>query len=156
MIDYFINFKRLPNLIINNGENILQVNVRSNEIRNVYKYIYQDLINENRFDMNIINQLNDNNIFTYLHENSKLYSKIRSKEDFIQRAKDKAKVIRNSIIVSIGIVGFSPIPFIDVPIEIYLTAQMILMIFYSYEFSVNNEFIDNFFYIHMEKKPKEH
>ena len=99
MIDYFINIKRLPNLIINNGENILQVDVRSNEIRNVYKYIYQDLINENRFDMNIINQLNDNNIFTYLHENSKLYSKIHSKEDFIQRARKKANEgIKNNVI----------------------------------------------------------
>ena len=102
MIDFFINIKRLPNLIINNGENILQVNVRSNEIRNVYKYIYQDLINENRFDMNIINQLNDNNIFTYLHENSKLYSKIHSKEDFIQRARKKANEgIKNNVIQQI-------------------------------------------------------
>ena len=100
MIDNFID--RLPNLIINNGENILQVNVRSNEIRNVYKYIYQDLINENRFDMNIINQLNDNNIFTYLHENSKLYSKIHSKEDFIQRARKKANEgIKNNVIQQI-------------------------------------------------------
>ena len=70
---------RFPKLIINNGENILQVNVR-NEINKVYKYIYQDLIKENNFDLNKINQLNDENLFTYL-QNFTLYSKIHSKED---------------------------------------------------------------------------
>jgi len=142
MIDNFGT--KFPNLIINKGENIIQINIR-NDIKSVYKYIYQDLLKENKFDMDKISHMNDDDLIKYLNKNTTLYSNIGFKEDFIKRAVKKANIIRNSIISSVAIVGFSPVPFIDVPITLFLIAQMILMMFNSFGFSVNIEFINNFF-----------
>ena len=142
MIDNFGT--KFPNLIINKGENIIQINIR-NDIKSVYKYIYQDLLKENKFDMDKISHMNDDDLIKYLNKNTTLYSNIGFKEDFIKRAVKKANIIRNSIISSVAIVGFSPVPFIDVPITLFLIAQMILMMFNSFGFLVNIEFINNFF-----------
>lgn len=70
------------NLIWDNGNNILEVDLIkgvegwTNEI---FRYIYNDLFHNNRFDDNTINQINNlqnRRLFPYLNNNFDLFSKI--------------------------------------------------------------------------------
>ena len=65
----------LNNLIKDNGNNILEVDLikgvegRTNEI---FRYIHNDLLENNRFDDNVINRVNnlpEDEIYPYLHDN---------------------------------------------------------------------------------------
>ena len=76
--------KGLNNLIVENGNNILEVDLirgvegRTNE---AFRYLHNDLQQNNRFDDNVINQVNhlpEEELYPYLHNNFKFFSKISS------------------------------------------------------------------------------
>ena len=76
--------KGLNDLIVENGNNILEVDLirgvegRTNE---VFRYLHNDLQQNNRFDDNVINQVNhlpEEELYPYLHNNFKFFSKISS------------------------------------------------------------------------------
>ena len=139
------------NLVIENGNNIIEVNLikglegRTNEI---FKYIYNDLIINNRIDQNMIQhiqQLNENNLFNYLHSHLNIFSRIRNVEDLIDRGNKKSNIIIYTTISLVTCVGFCPIPFVDVPIFLLLTATMLIKIFKSYGYRIEYELIRDFF-----------
>ena len=143
----------LNNLIKDNGNNILEVDLikgvegRTNEI---FRYIQNDLLENNRFDDNVINQVNhlpEDEIYPYLHNNFELFSEISSREDFIYRGRVKADLIIAGTIPVIIAAGFSPIPFIDIPIFLLLTALMLISIFKAFGFTIDIIIFRNFFNI---------
>lgn len=136
LIDY-LKARGFINLIKNNGENILEVDLilgmegRTNEI---FRYIYNDLTQNNRFDNNVINEinnLNNQNLFPYLSRFD-LFSRIHSIEDLIERGNRRADLIIAGTIPLMIAVGFSPLPFIDIPIYLFLMSVMIINIFKAF------------------------
>ena len=150
LIDY-LRSNGFNNLIRNNGNNILEVDLiqgvegRTNEI---FRYIHNDLTQNNRIDNNVINQINDlqnQQLFPYLHNHFDLFSKISSMEDLIERGNNRANLRIAATIPLIIAVGFSPIPFIDIPIYLLLIALMLIGIFNDYGFYINKETFKTFF-----------
>lgn len=136
LIDY-LKARGFINLIKNNGENILEVDLilgmegRTNEI---FRYIYNDLTQNNRFDNNVINEinnLNNQNLFPYL-SSFDLFSRIHSIEDLIERGNRRADLIIAGTIPLMIAVGFSPLPFIDIPIYLFLMSLMLINIFKAF------------------------
>lgn len=153
LIEY-LNTRQFNNLIRDNGNNILEVDLingvegRTNEI---FRYIYDDLTHNNRFDNNAINEINrlqNQELFPFLHNNYDLFSKISSENDLIERGRRKANFIIGGTIPLVIAAGFSPIPLVDIPIYLFLLAVMIINIFKAYGFQVNFENLENFFYIY--------
>ena len=152
IIDYFqTNFN---NLVINNGDNILEVDIKK-EANRIFEYIYKDLNNRN----NLINTQNmsenqliaylqnmsENQLITHLNNNTDFFSRISSREDYINKAENKANMIRNKTIMFASLASFSPIPFVDVPIILFFIAKMVIDIFIAYGFLVNKPIINDFF-----------
>ena len=146
-----LRIRGFNNLIKDNGSNILEVDLilgqqgRTNEI---FRYIYNDLTHNNRFDDNVVNQINNlpvRDIYPYLHANFELFSRIFSIDDFIARGQRKADLIINGTIPLMIAVGFSPIPFVDVPIFLFLIATMLINIFKAYGFTIDIQILRNFF-----------
>ena len=139
------------NLIIGEGNNILEVDlIRGVEGRTseIFRYIYDDLISNNRLDDNAFNQINalpNRQLFNYLHNNLNFFSRISSVDDLIERGNRISNILTGSTIPLIIAAGFSPIPFIDIPIFILLTALMLINIFKAYGFNINIQIFRNFF-----------
>ena len=147
------------NLIKGNGNNILEVDLingvegRTNEI---FRYIYNDLTHNNRLDENRINEINNlqnQELFTYLHNNCELFSKISSEDDLIERGNKKANLIIGGTIPLMIATGFSPIPLIDIPIYLFLMTVMLINIFKAYGFNVNIRYLRDFFKIYIREIP---
>ena len=141
----------LNNLIKNDGNNILEVDLingvqgRTNEI---FRYINDDLIQNNRFnnnEINLIRQLPDQEFYNYLHHNYQFFSKISSTEDLIQRGKNRADLIIAGTIPMIIAAGFSPLPFMDLPIFLILIALMLVGIFKAFGCHIEIQIFRNFF-----------
>ena len=139
------------NLIKNEGDNILEVDLingvegRTNEI---FRYIYNDFTLNNNFNnanINEINNLPERQLFHHLNNNYELFSRIHSVDDLITRGKRRANKIIGLTIPLIIAAGFSPIPFIDIPIFILLIALMLIKIFKAYGFNINIQIFENFF-----------
>ena len=139
------------NLVRNNGENILEVDLirgvegRTNEI---FRYIYNDFRNSNPIDDNVIHEINNlpnQEMFSYLHNNFETFSQISSVEDIIERGNRRANAIISSTIPLIIGVGFMPISLIDIPIILFLIALMLIGIFKVYGFNISIEIFRNFF-----------
>ena len=150
LIDH-LRSRRLNNLIKDNGNNILEVDLingvegRTNEI---FRYIHNDLIHNNSFNDNVINEINhlpNQEFFPYLHNNFDFFSRISSIEDLIQRGNNKADKIIKGTIPAIIASGFCPIPFVDIPIFLLLTALMLVAIFKVYGFNIVTRIFTNFF-----------
>ena len=150
LIDH-LRSRGLNNLLVGNGNNILEVDLingvqgRTNEI---FRYIYNDFRNNNEFNDNVINEINqlpNQQLFPYLHNHFEFFSEISSIDDFIQRGNIRSNIIIGSTIPTIIAAGFYPIPFVDVPIFLLLTALMLIGIFRVYGFNINIEFFRNFF-----------
>ena len=129
------------NLIINNGENILEVNLidgrdeDNNKINKIFDYIYNDLRRENEFieHYNIVENINDEQeLFNYLHNNTSFYRYISSPEDLIRRGEIRANIQIGFYIIWIGGVSFSPIPLIDIPFFFFFISSMIVSIILGY------------------------
>jgi uncharacterized protein (DUF697 family) len=139
------------NLIIGEGNNILEVDlIRGVEGRTseIFRYIYDDLMANNRLDDNAFNQINalpNRQLFNYLHNNLNFFSRISSVDDLIERGNRISNILTGSTIPLIIAAGFSPIPFIDIPIFIFLTALMLINIFKAYGFNINIQIFRNFF-----------
>ena len=139
------------NLIIGEGNNILEVDlIRGVEGRTseIFRYIYDDLISNNRLDDNAFNQINalpNRQLFNYLHNNLNFFSRISSVDDLIERGNRISDILTGSTIPLIIAAGFSPVPFIDIPIFTLLTAQMLINIFKAYGFNINIQIFRNFF-----------
>ena len=139
------------NLIIGEGNNILEVDlIRGVEGRTseIFRYIYDDLMANNRLDDNAFNQINalpNRQLFNYLHNNFNFFSRISSVDDLIERGNRISDILTGSTIPLIIAAGFSPIPFIDIPIFILLTALMLINIFKAYGFNINIQIFRNFF-----------
>ena len=139
------------NLIIGEGNNILEVDlIRGVEGRTseIFRYIYDDLMTNNRLDDNAFNRINalpDRQLFNYLHNNLNFFSRISSVDDLIERGNRISDILTGSTIPLIIAAGFSPIPFIDIPIFILLTALMLINIFKAYGFNINIQIFRNFF-----------
>lgn len=139
------------NLIIGEGNNILEVDlIRGVEGRTseIFRYIYDDLMANNRLDDNAFNQINalpNRQLFNYLHNNLNFFSRISSVDDLIERGNRISNILMSSTIPLIIAAGFSPIPFIDIPIFILLTALMLISIFKAYGFNINIQIFRNFF-----------
>jgi GTP-binding protein EngB required for normal cell division len=139
------------NLIIGEGNNILEVDlIRGVEGRTseIFRYIYDDLMANNRLDDNAFNQINalpNRQLFNYLHNNFNFFSRISSVDDLIERGNRISNFLMSSTIPLIIAAGFSPIPFIDTPIFILLTALMLINIFKAYGFNINIQIFRNFF-----------
>jgi hypothetical protein len=137
LIAYLLS-KRFNNLVKNNGRNILEVdfiNGVEGRINEIFRYIHDDITHDNRFENNVINQINnlpEQRLFPYLRQNFNLFSNINSREDIIERGNRKANIIKAATIPLIIATGFSPIPFIDIPIFvfilIYLENSLIIML----------------------------
>ena len=139
------------NLVRNNGENILEVDLirgvegRTNEI---FRYIYNDFRNSNPIDDNVIHEINNlpnQEMFSYLHNNFEIFSQISSVEDIIERGNRRANAIIASTIPLIIGAGFIPIPLVDIPIILFLIALMLIGIFKVYGFNISIEVFRNFF-----------
>ena len=150
LIDH-LSSRGFNNLVRNNGSNILEVDLingvegRTNEI---FRYIIDDIMHGNRFENNVINQIRNRpvqGLFTYLRQNFNLLSNITSPEDIIERGNRRTNAIKAVTIPLIIATGFSPIPFIDIPIFIFLTSIMLIKIFKAYGFTINNEIFTLFF-----------
>lgn len=150
LIDH-LRSRGFNNLVRNNGSNILEVDLiygvegRTNEI---FRCIHDDIMHGNGFENNVINQILNRpepGLFTYLRQNFNLFQNITSPEDIIERGNRRANLIKAATIPLIIATGFSPIPFIDIPIFIFLTALMLIKIFKAYGFTVNNEIFTLFF-----------
>ena len=139
------------NLIIGEGNNILEVDlIRGVEGRTseIFRYIYDDLISNNRLDDNAFNQINalpNRQLFNYLHNNLNFFSRISSVDDLIERGNRISNILTGSTIPLIIAAGFSPIPFIDIPIFILLTTLMLITILKAYGFNINIQIFRNFF-----------
>ena len=147
----FINGKGFNNLLQEDSSNIIEVDLikgvggRTNEI---FRYIHDDLVRNNNFGNNVeneINNLNEQQLFPYLHNNLDLFSKITSTENLIERGNKRANLIKAGTIPLIIAAGFSPIPLIDIPIFVFLTALMLINIFKAYCFNINIQIFSNFF-----------
>ena len=141
LIDY-LRRKNFNNLLKDNGGNILEVDiingVNNRSIKEIFSYIHNDLISKNTFNVEEINNIQDDNeIIDYLHQNSNLFSRILSTRDFINKAKKKSNFIANSSAVLISITGFNPIPFVDIPIYLFIFAMLLIKIFQIYGFTIN-------------------
>ena len=142
------------NLLIRNGENILEVNLiegrneDNNKINKIFDYIYNDLKRENEFikHYNLVENINDEQeLFNYLHENTSFYRYIRSPEDLIRRGEERANLkIRFYIICIVGI-GFSPIPLIDIPFFFFFISSMIVSIILGYGIKLSKFPYNEFF-----------
>lgn len=133
------------NLIIHNGENILEVdlingsNENNNRINKIFNYIYNDLINNNHYINNpqlIQNMDNGNQLINYLHNNSSFYTRISNPNDIIKRSSLKSEIsitFFTSLIIGIG---FSPIPLIDVPLFFIILSIMMISIIKIFSFSL--------------------
>ena len=139
------------NLIWDNGNNILEVDLikgvegRTNEI---FRYIYNDLFHNNRFDDNAINRINNlqnRRLFPYLNNNFDLFSKIHSVDDLIERGNRKTDIIIKTSIYLIIAAGFCPIPLVDIPIYLFLISGMLVNIFMAYGFIINLTTLEQFF-----------
>ena len=141
----------LNNLIKNNGNNILEVDLINGvqgRINEIFRYIYDDLIQNNRFnnnEINLIRQLPDQQFYNYLHHNYQFFSKISSTEDLIQRGKNRADLIIAGTIPMIIAAGFSPLPFMDLPIFLILIALMLVGIFKAFGCHIEIQIFRNFF-----------
>ena len=139
------------NLIIGEGNNILEVDlIRGVEGRTseIFRYIYDDLMTNNRLDDNTFNRINalpNRQLFNYLHNNFNFFSRISSVDDLIERGNRISNILTGSTIPLIIAAGFSPIPFIDIPIFTLLTALMLINIFKAYGFNINIQIFRNFF-----------
>lgn len=139
------------NLIIGEGNNILEVDlIRGVEGRTseIFRYIYDDLMTNNRLDDNTFNRINalpDRQLFNYLHNNFNFFSRISSVDDLIERGNRISNILMSSTIPLIIAAGFSPIPFIDIPIFTLLAALMLINIFKAYGFNINIQIFRNFF-----------
>ena len=149
---YLLKTNNFNNLLSgNNGNNIIEVDlIRGTEgrINEIFSYIYNDLIVNNRFsdrDINYINNCQINQIFPYLRNHSNLFSRISSVNDLIERGNRRANLILASSIALATAVGFSPIPLIDVPIFLMIYASLIINIFKAFGFTININFIKLFF-----------
>ena len=150
LIDH-LSSRGFNNLVRNNGSNILEVDLingvegRTNEI---FRYIIDDIMHDNRFENDVINQIRnlpESGLFTYLRQNFNIFSGITSQENIIERGNRRANAIKLATIPLIIANGFSPIPFIDIPFFIYLTALMLIKIFKAYGFIINTEIFSRFF-----------
>ena len=143
--------KRFNNLVKNNGNNILEVDLINGvegRINEIFRYIHDDITHDNRFENNVINQINnlpEQRLFPYLRQHFNLFSDINSREDIIERGNRKANIIKAATISLIIATGFSPIPFIDIPIFVFITALMLIKIFKVYGFTINNHAFTEFF-----------
>ena len=142
---------RFNNLIRREGDNILEVDLINGvegRINEIFRYIYNDLIHNNRLDDNAFNQINNlqnQQLYNYLHNNFNLFSRISSMDDLIERGNRRANKIIGATIPLIIASGFSPIPFIDVPIFVLLLAFMLINIFKAYGFTINIQIFEMFF-----------
>ena len=147
----YLESKRFNSLIRDNGNNILEVDlIRGVEgrINEIFRYIRNDLLNHNRFDdhtINNINNIHENELYPYLHNNFDLFSNINSTEDIIERGNRRANVIIGATVPLIIAAGFSPIPFIDIPIFLLLIAQMLIRIFKVYGITISIHIFRLFF-----------
>ena len=150
LIAYLLS-KRFNNLVKNNGSNILEVDLINGvegRINEIFRYIHDDITHDNRFGNYVINQINnlpEQSLFPYLRQNFNLFSNINSREDIIERRNRKANKIKAATIPLIIATGFSPIPFIDIPIFIFITALMLIKIFKVYGFTINTHIFREFF-----------
>lgn len=80
-----------------------------------------------------------------MHNNFEFFSEISSREDLINRGCVKADLIIAGTIPVIFAAGFSPIPFIDIPIFLFLTALMLISIFKAFGFTIDLIIFRNFF-----------
>jgi len=135
------------NLIINNGENILEVdlingnNENNNKINKIFEYIYNDLINDNLYINNpqlIQNISDENQLVNYLHNNSSFYTRISNPNDIINRSRLKSQISINASTLLIISLGFCPIPFIDIPLFLVLLSSMMISIIKLFGFSLIN------------------
>lgn len=139
------------NLIRNNGNNILEVDLIQGvegRINEIFRYIHNDLTQNNRIDNDVINEINNlqnQQLFQYLHTHFDLFSRISSIEHLIEKGKNRANLRINSTIPLIIAVGFSPIPFIDIPIFLLLIALLLIGIFNDYGFFLDQKYFRNFF-----------
>ena len=95
--------------------------------------------------INQINNLQNQQLFQYLHTHFDLFSRISSIEHLIEKGKNRANLRINSTIPLIIAVGFSPIPFIDIPIFLLLIALLLIGIFNDYGFFIDQKYFRNFF-----------
>ena len=132
---------RCDNLLIRNGENILEVDIiegrdeNNNKINKIFNYIYNDLRIDNEFirDYNIVENINDEQtLFNYLHNNTSFYRYISSPEDLIRRGENNADSKISFYIICITGIGFSPIPLIDIPLFFFFLSVMIVSIIIGY------------------------
>ena len=135
------------NLIIDNGENILEVdliegsNANNNRMNKIFNYIYNDLINNNAYINNpqlVQNMYNENELVSYLRNNSSFYTRISNPNDIINRSKLKSETIINFYTGIIFGVGFSPIPLIDIPIFFFFLSLMMIRIIKKFGFSLTH------------------
>lgn len=147
MIDYFKD-NNFNNLIINNGENILELDIKL-ETKKIFEYIYNDLKSNNSItterEIEELEKMTEDELFSYLQQKSKFFSRIGTRENFFKNAENKAESQKKKTIFFASLAAFSPIPFVDVPIILYYIAQMIIKIFIVYGFEVNRDIINDFF-----------
>jgi GTPase Era involved in 16S rRNA processing len=145
LIDY-LEQNNWNNLLINEGENIIEVdliegnNEDNNKINKIFTYIYDDLINQNNYIKNpqLIENLNEQELINYLHNNSSFYSQILTPNDIINRGDNRASKVIYSHLLLIFASGFSPIPLVDIPLFIFFLSTMIVSIIIGYGFSLRN------------------
>jgi len=143
LIDY-LEQNNWSNLLINEGENILEVdliegqNEDNNKINKIFTYIHNDLINENNYINNqqLIQNLNEQELINYLHNNSSFFSQISTPHDIINRGNKKASAVIKSHLSLITLTGFCPIPLVDIPFFFFFLSTMIVSIIISYGFSL--------------------
>ena len=142
------------NLLIRNGENILEVNLiegrdeDNNKINKIFNYIYDDLRRENEFitHYNRVENINDEQqLFNYLHNNTTFYRYISSPEDLIGRGERRANLKIGFYKLCILGIGFSPIPLIDIPFFFFFLSLMIVSIIIGYGIELRKFPYNNFF-----------
>ena len=142
------------NLIIGNGENILEVNLLegrdedNNKINKIFNYIYDDLRRENEFirHYNRVENFNDEQqLFNYLHNNTTFYRYISSPEDLIRRGERRANFKKGFYILCILGIGFSPVPLIDIPFFFFFISSMIVSIIIGYGIELSKFPYNEFF-----------
>ena len=150
LFDY-LNRKNFINLNWNNGANILEVDLIKGvegRINEIFRYIYNDLTANNNFNnraMNFIRSCEQRKLFNYLHKHYNLFSKINSVEDLIEKGNRKTNELVDKTITLSTAIGFSPIPFVDVPIFLFLIAKMLIDIFKAYGFTIDLNIFREFF-----------
>ena len=150
LIDY-LRSNRFNNLLKENGNNIIEVDLINGvdgRINELFSYIHNDLISHNNLNENAINEINhlqNRQLYNYLHRNFDFFQNISSTEDLINRGIKKADMIAAATIPLIVASGFCPIPFVDIPIFLFLTALMLIKIFNSFGFNINTQIFVDFF-----------